>query len=178
MNWAELGREVVQMGLPLLGAALPLPGGAALGTALASALGGNAAVGNSPPMTPDGILAALRGSAEAAAAARQFELTHQATMLQMTLAADTAQMQAVNATIQGDAKGQSWLQQNHHAIECLMVTALIGAVYFLLPLLKVQVPSIPSEAFMMLGAVLGVTAWHGGVADRITAGTTTPPPKG
>ena len=33
MDWKQLGEKIVSMGLPLLGAALPLPGGAAIGAA-------------------------------------------------------------------------------------------------------------------------------------------------
>jgi hypothetical protein len=78
---------------------------------------------------------------------------------------------AVNSTLQADARGESWLQQNHHAIESMTTVALMVAVYFVIPIApaifgmaKIEIPAIPNEAFLMLGAVLGVTAWqHGAV---------------
>lgn len=41
MNWADLGKTIVQYGAPLLGAALPIPGGAMLGQAIANMFGGD-----------------------------------------------------------------------------------------------------------------------------------------
>ena len=82
------------------------------------------------------------------------------------ISSDTAILQAVNATIQADARGDSWLQKNHHAIESLTATFLVVGVYFVLPLLKVQVPIIPEFAFMMIGAILGVTAWQHGQVNK------------
>jgi hypothetical protein len=40
--------------------------------------------------------------------------------------------------------------------------ALVTAIYVVLPLLKVAVPSVPSEAWLALGAVLGIATWHNG----------------
>ena len=82
------------------------------------------------------------------------------------ISSDTAILQAVNATIQADARGDSWLQKNHHAIESLTATFLVVGVYFVLPLLKVPVPIIPEFAFMMIGAILGVTAWQHGQVNK------------
>lgn len=87
MDLKTLGVEIAKLGLPLLGAALPIPGGMALGAALASQIG-------SPSTQPEDILATLTGNAQALAQAKQFELTHQETMLKLTLDAQTAQFQA------------------------------------------------------------------------------------
>lgn len=78
MNWQDVGSEVAKIGLPLLGAVLPIPGGAAIGTALASALGAKSA-------DPTDVLNALTASADAQLKAHQFEETHQETMLQLQL---------------------------------------------------------------------------------------------
>jgi hypothetical protein len=87
MDLKTLGTEVAKIGLPLLGAALPIPGGMAIGAALASAIG-------SPSTQPEDILATLTGNAQAIAQAKQFELTHQEAMLKITLDSQTAQYQA------------------------------------------------------------------------------------
>lgn len=101
MNWKDLGESLAKLGLPLLGAALPIPGGAAIGTALASAIGADSA-------NPDDILAKITASSDAVLQARQFELTHQETMMQMQLkneadmyaseVADRASARALQAT--------------------------------------------------------------------------------
>ena len=75
----------------------------------------------------------------------------------------------MNKTLQTEAMGGSWLQRNHHAIESLATVALVWAVYFILPLAKIQVPTIPPEAWLTLGAILGVTAWMRGKANVAVA---------
>lgn len=76
MNLADFGQAVAKIGLPLLGAILPIPGGAAIGTALASAIG-------SPSAKPEDILQALTSSADAMEKAKEFQTTHTETMLQL-----------------------------------------------------------------------------------------------
>jgi hypothetical protein len=87
MDWKDLGGELARVGLPLLGAVLPIPGGAAIGTALASALGAKSA-------DPNDILNALTANADAALKAKQFEETHQETMLGLQLKFETDQYSA------------------------------------------------------------------------------------
>jgi hypothetical protein len=158
MDWKTLGESIAKLGLPLLGAALPIPGGAAIGTALASAIG-------STSDKPEDILAAITSNADTLAKAKQFEAQHSETMLQITLDAQTRQVEAINKTLQTEALGGSWLQRNHHAIESLLTVLLVWAVYFVLPLAKIPAPTIPESAWITLAAILGVTAWQRGQAN-------------
>lgn len=87
MDWKALGEQVAKIGLPLLGAVLPIPGGAAIGTALASAMGASSA-------DPQDILTALTASADSQLKAKQFEETHQETMLGLQLKFETDQYAA------------------------------------------------------------------------------------
>jgi len=87
MDWKALGESVTKIGLPLLGAVLPIPGGMAIGSALASAIG-------SPSDSPEDLLATLTANSDAVLKARQFELSHQETMLQMQLKYETDMYQA------------------------------------------------------------------------------------
>ena len=162
MQLKDIVEGFAKIGLPLLGAALPIPGGAAIGTALASAIGSSSS-------DPKDILAMLTSNADALAKAKQFEQTHQETMLKLTLDAETTQVESVNKTLQTEAMGGSWLQRNHHAIESLATVGLVWAVYFILPLAKIPVPAIPETAWLTLGAILGVTAWMRGQANVATA---------
>lgn len=77
MNLKELGVEIAKLGLPLLGAALPVPGGMAIGTALAAAIGAD-------PEKPEEILAKLTTSPEALKAAQEFQARHEEKMLELT----------------------------------------------------------------------------------------------
>ena len=79
MDLKTFGESLAKIGLPLLGAVLPIPGGAALGSALASAIGAGSAA-------PEDVLAALTSNADTLEKAKEFEATHSETMLQLQLA--------------------------------------------------------------------------------------------
>jgi hypothetical protein len=78
MDLKTFGEELAKIGLPLLGAALPIPGGAALGTALASAIG-------SPTDKPEDVLATLGQSADAIEKAKEFQAQNSMQVLQIHL---------------------------------------------------------------------------------------------
>lgn len=78
MDLKDIGTALAKLGLPLLGAALPIPGGAAIGAALASAIG-------SDSTAPADILSKLTQDADALQKAREFELTHAETMLSLQI---------------------------------------------------------------------------------------------
>ncbi len=81
------------------------------------------------------------------------------------LSTGAQQVDAVNKTLQTEAMGGSWLQRNHHAVESMATVALVWAIYFILPMISVPVPSVPESAWLTLGAILGVTAWQRGQAN-------------
>ena len=160
MDWKAIGKQLANLGLPLLGAAVGGPAGAAVGKGLAAALG------LASDATAEQTAAALGNvSGEQLVAMRALE----ADLAKAELAASTAQIEAVNKTLQTEAMGGSWLQRNHHAIESLATVGLVWAVYFVLPLAKIPVPAIPETAWLTLGAILGVTAWMRGQANVATA---------
>jgi len=76
-----------KIGLPILGAALPIPGGMAIGGALASMIGAD-----SPKA--DDILAKLTSSSEALEKAKEFQLTHQETLIKLATDAEIAKINA------------------------------------------------------------------------------------
>ena len=78
MDLQSFGEEIAKIGLPLLGAILPIPGGAAIGTALASAIGSNSS-------KPEDILAELTSSSEAIEKAKEFQLQNTTDMLKIHL---------------------------------------------------------------------------------------------
>lgn len=160
MDWKTIAKQLAGLGLPILGAAVGGPAGAIAGKGLAAALGLGA------DATPEQTAAALGNvSGEQLVALKSLD----AQMAKDQLEASTAQVEAVNKTLQTEAMGGSWLQRNHHAIESISTVALVWAVYFILPLLKIPVPTIPETAWLTLGAILGVTAWMRGQANVATA---------
>lgn len=93
MDWKEAGQILAKVGLPLLGAALPVPGGAAIGAALASAIG-------APDANPETILKTLTTSEEARLKAAEFERANHRELMDMAF----KHRQAMYATEVDDRK--------------------------------------------------------------------------
>jgi len=155
MDWKELGIKIAKLGLPLLGGALPLPGGAALGTALATMIGKENA-------DPTAILSELTGSAESLLKAKQFELTHQETILRIRVDAELAGIVAVNTTMQAETKAEHWPQYSWRPFNGFIVGVMAFGVYFILPLLHTPIPAIPETVWLMFASILGVASWWRG----------------
>lgn len=185
MDWKDLGQKVAQFGLPLLGAVLPIPGGAAIGAALASAIGAKSGA-------PDDIMAALTQSADAQAKARQFELDHQHRMLGLQLeyeksmrAADTDDLRAVNETMRvelANSAAEAWYQKAWRPFNGFVVGAgsFVSVVYVCVLFHKAitspelgmnmavvinTIPQLASAVAMILavpGAAVGIAAWNRG----------------
>jgi hypothetical protein len=117
MDLKAIGEEIAKIGLPLLGAVLPIPGGAAIGAALASAIG-------SPSSAPADILAKLTQDADALQKARQFELTHQETMLKLTLDAQANERATAVQLAQTDAADRDSARRRQTAVRDLTPAGL------------------------------------------------------
>lgn len=186
MDLKDLGSALAKIGLPLLGAALPIPGGAAIGTALAAAIG-------SPSDKPDDIIATLTNSAQALQAAREFQARHEERMLELTTQAeiesrkaDSADIAAVNETMRTESENsdkESWYQKgwrpfNGFVVGLASLLTVAGVLWLSWLALVVKdlnalnaIPTIVSSIAMVLaipGAAVGITAWHRGVAQRLT----------
>lgn len=184
MDWKELGKSLASLGLPLLGAALPVPGGAAIGTALAAWI-------NSPSASPSDILATITASADAAAKAKQFELQHSERMLELTLqaerdarAADSSDLAAVNVTMQEEAKASAsenwwqkgWRPANGYVLALASFVAVVFVCFLFWQAMTLKeaasiatvcamVPQLAMAIAAILavpGAAVGITAWHRG----------------
>lgn len=187
MDWKSLGEAVVKLGLPLLGAVLPIPGGAAIGTALASAIGSGSA-------DPQAILNSLTASAEAAAKAKQFELQHQETMMKMQLdyevqmrQADSTDIGAVNETMRAEYSNsateawyqKAWRPANGFAVAIGSLASVLYAGYLFYigtamhdPSAISMVPTLATSVATILavpGAAVGIAAWHRGKQKIVEA---------
>jgi hypothetical protein len=155
MDWNDIKSDVAKVA-PFLGLAIGGPAGVGLGTLLASALG----VENTPSDVQHALLV------DPLAAVKIKELETQVKMANITAAA--SQVQVVNETLQADARGDSYWQKSHHAFECSFTILMVAAIYILLPILKVPAPNIDPTVWIMIGGILGVTAWqHGEVNKKI-----------
>ena len=162
----DITGNVVPVLLKILDVANPLAGAAA--EFIAGKLGLSEKTVDAVQQTISGMTGADQVKLKQIAADLSDHLAQYGVTVQVAeITAQTAQIQAVNTTLQADAAGRSWLQNNHHAIESLMTVGMVIAVYFILPLAKIAPPSIPSEAFLMLGGILAVTAWQRGEVRKI-----------
>jgi hypothetical protein len=77
-----------------------------------------------------------------------------------------AAIEAVNATMQAESKSEHWMQWSWRPFVGFIFGFTFIGVYFVLPFIEIPIPTIPSEAWLMLGAVLGVASWHRGAQKR------------
>lgn len=182
MDWKELGKKLTALGLPLLGAALPVPGGAALGTALAAMLGVS---------KPEEIAAAVQNNAEALSKTQEFEAGHKERILALLIdaekaerSADSADLSVINETIREELRNsanEEWYQKAWRPANgfCVAIGSFVAVVYscylFYLAIVMKDitalnaVPALATSIGLILavpGAAVGITAWHRGKRQR------------
>ena len=116
-TFTEIRDAIVKLGLPILGAALPLPGGAAIGAALAASIG-------SPSDNPSDILATLSQSSEAVQKAMQFQEAHEETLLRITVDAEKEASKEVTARWEADMASDSWLAKNIRPMVLIFILSI------------------------------------------------------
>src|SRR5690348_4042352 len=136
MNLKSIATTLANIGLPLLGESVGGPAGALAAKGLLTAVG---LAGDS---TPEQVAASL-GSLNGDQLAKLHEI--EADLAKAQLAAAQAQVESVNKTLQAEQTGGSFWQRNHHAFESSFVCLLMGAIYFLLPMMKITVPPVPES---------------------------------
>lgn len=157
MDWNDVGKKLLGLGLPILGAALPLPGGMALGSALANAIGSSSS-------SPADIIGTLTASADAVERAKEFALTHQETILKITVGAEVAESQSVNTTMQAEARADHWPTYSWRPFIGFMFGAYIASMW-LLPLAGKQPIEISTDLTLAVGSILGIASYFRGKAQ-------------
>jgi hypothetical protein len=160
MDWTDIAKDVAAAA-PLLGSLVGGPAGGAIGGLIASALGTD--------HSPDAVKQALAVNPEAAVKLRQIEAEQgvalQGLAVQQAangLAADTARLQAVNATMQAEAGAEHWPTYTWRPFIGFVAGVMVFGVYFVLPLVHVAVPPVPETVWLMLGGILGVASFFRG----------------
>lgn len=115
--------RLAKIGLPLLGAALPVPGGAAIGAALAANIGAK-------DSKPESILAAVTSSAEKLQAAQQFQAKHEEALLTATLQHEARMAETRAGVVKSEAQGESWLQRNWRPLTMVSFVVLLFLYWF------------------------------------------------
>jgi len=153
MEWSEVGKKVAKFA-PILGDLLPIPGAGVAGRLISAALG----VEN----TPDAIHNAIKTDPDAAIKLAQVEADNRALLQQQLLSAETLRIQSVNKTMQAEAASEHWMQWSWRPFNGYLFGIAVVCIYFILPILELDIPDINPMVWTMWGGVLGVTAWHRG----------------
>ncbi len=110
MDWEGLGKKIIGIGAPLLGGALGGPGGAAVGSLLAKAVGAKAD-------DPDDISKKIQADPAALVKLRAIELSHREKLeklavkrAQIATEAELSNIREVNATMRSEADSEHWPQ--------------------------------------------------------------------
>lgn len=163
ISWKDVG-QAVGSAAPILGTLLGGPAGGAIGAIVASALG--------VPNTPDEVSAALKTDPDAAVKIKAIEAQRQVDLQGLLvqseasrLAAETAAITSVNKTMQAEVASERWPSYSWRPFVGFVFGVMFLGVYFVLPLLRLPVPEVPVEAWMSIGAVLGVASWFRGKAQ-------------
>jgi hypothetical protein len=78
------------------------------------------------------------------------------------LEADTNRQVAVNATMQSEAKSDHWPTYTWRPFLGFQFGLMTTAIYFVLPYLNVNVPSVPETVWMAYLAILGAASYYRG----------------
>lgn len=163
MDWKALGEQIAKLGLPLLGTALAGPAGGAVGAALASHIGGDAAASG----VPQDVLSAITESAEAGRRAREFEATHQERLLQLTT---TAQMEAQKAEAEDRQSARAVMVQTGARTPAMLSWVVVVAISVMYGFLIVK--GNPADLDdVILGRILGTLDTAFGIVLAFWLGT-------
>jgi len=148
MNWADIA-QVVGKAAPLLGAALPLPGGAAIGTLIAAALGVDAG-------SPDALADKLKQDPQASIKLLELQNQHEAKLQEMMLQSAQFQLSHSYNVLALEVKDRMNAREHKDWVaQFLSVTVTIG--FFIILTITVTVPmpkDSQSSINMMLGSLI------------------------
>jgi len=198
-TWGDVAAAIAKEA-PLLGTLVP-----GIGTVVGAGVSAAAsivasALGTTP--SPDSVMDALKADPDALAKVRQAELDNQSKLADIAAErdkalwaaqvaqrqADTADLGAVNATMQAEAAAKqggfngSWRAMNGYVVAFAsgLMVLFCGAL-FAMALITHQtqalavIPELASAVALILsipGAAVGITAWHAGRAQTIQAAGT------
>lgn len=159
MEWKDVANAVGKFA-PEVGTLLGGPAGAAVGSLVSAALG----VGNSP----DVVSQALATDPDAAVKLAQIKADNDVELKKLlfahadnALAADTARIQAVNATMQDEAKSDHWLTYSWRPMTGMAVAFNVFASSVLVLVAYVGpmvMTGVPANLLIQLPSILGSLA--------------------
>lgn len=158
MDWKDVA-GLIGKAAPMLGTLMAGPAGAAVGGLVASALGtGNSVAEVQAALADPASLVKLR-QIEADRDGRLQELVVE--QAKAELAAHTAQVQSVNASMQTEAQAEHWPTYSWRPFIGFVFGAYVASM-FLLPLFGKQPVPLSADLTLTVGAILGVASWFRG----------------
>jgi len=162
MDWKSISESIAKFA-PLLGRALAGPAGAAAGDIVAAALG----VSN----TPDAVQQALATNPDAAVKLRQIETDETVQLRQLVvtaeanrLAAETAQIQSINTTMQSEGQSAHWPTYSWRpaigfavALNTLASSVLVLGVFGAVVVGSAQAAAAVGQLPLVLGALAAIS---------------------
>ncbi|NJB66442.1 hypothetical protein GGQ74_000082 [Desulfobaculum xiamenense] len=178
MNWADVGKRLLGMGLPLLGTAIAGPGGAAVGGMVASALG-------LAESEPQAVLAAIDGDAAAAMTAlSRVEEDHHFELERLSIVSATEDMRTVNGTMQTETRSEDTWSRRWRPFwgfcSALAWSAMACAIAYGIARgtsadVIAELRNVPETFWLIPLTILGVASYHRGRKQRIEAGEQSTP---
>lgn len=163
-DWKDVA-SLVGRTAPILGTLLggPVSVAAGIGALISSALGTGA--------SPDEVAQALQTNPDAAVKLKQIEKDRQVDLQGLLvqhaanqLAAETAQIQAVNATMQVETKAEHWWSSGWRPYIGFAFGTYIVSL-FVLPLFGKTPVVLTTDIVLAIGGILGVASWFRGKAQ-------------
>jgi hypothetical protein len=162
-------KEVIKTVLPWIGTALGGPLGAGVATFIASKLG-------VPETTISETLNAMVADPAKLNEARQLDREYQLHLAALgytnlraleelnvkKMELDVRSIEAVNKTMQVEAAAEHWPTYSWRPFNGFMFGICIFGVYFLLPMLEVKPPDVPTEVWLTWGSILGIASYFRG----------------
>ena len=184
MEWSDLGETIAGMA-PMLGSAFG-PGGTIIGSLISSAFGGKGDEG------PDELAAMIAADPQAAIKLREIESNNKVELEKLIiqgraneLAHETAQVEAVNATmrqeaVSGDAWQRRWRPFWGYISGVAFFIQILAIIYVMIwvPLQAVAIIGAIASLQVFWGvplAVLGVSAYQRGKEKRVALGENVQP---
>jgi hypothetical protein len=174
MDLKALGKKIIGIGAPFWGTAIGRPAGGAIGSMLACVLGCK--------NEPGEIAKAIDAKGPSAATMlTEFQARHVERLEEIAL--DRARIESaerletirqVNMTMRAETKSEHWPQWAWRPFNGFLFGAAIVAIYFVLPLIKVEIPDVPVAIWLLWGSILGVATIGRNQEKRAAAGDTAP----
>lgn len=162
MEWKDVA-DAVGKAAPILGTLIGGPAGTVIGGLVAAGLG----TANSP----DAVSTALATDPDAAVKLRQIEADQEVQLRNLAmqdaanaLTAETARIQAVNITMQAEAKADHWPTYTWRPFIGFAFGFYVVSM-FVLPLFGVKPVELSADLTLTIGAILGVASFFRGKAQ-------------